>query len=172
MLIGRIRVREGRIVICNPYQQPTGLSETEGAGLVATAPDVIVAISAIADGIAHMRVNFSSEAPRAPAKTWQASQEAEFITTTGIMQLPDFTPIDDDMAPQLNLAFQGAGRYGIRAHGRSRRLSLATAARERGKSYMLAVWPIGTAGTGSGKGSAFPDVRAVSSLDRRLGEGS
>ncbi|RVX37922.1 hypothetical protein EDD27_0212 [Nonomuraea polychroma] len=66
------------------------------------------------------------------------------------MQLPDFIAIDDDPTPYLNLAYQGAGRYGVRVHGRSHRLSPTMVARERGESYMLAVWPIDTAGTGGG----------------------
>ncbi|MFI7705510.1 hypothetical protein [Nonomuraea sp. NPDC049480] len=151
LLIGQVRVREGHIVICNPYQQPDRLPEAEGNGLVATAPDMIMIISAVANDIAHIRVNFSPEAPRMPATTWQASQDAEFITTTGVMQLRDFIPNDDDVTPRFNIAWQGAGRYGIRVHGRSRRLSPEMAARERGESYMLAIWPIETAGIGESR---------------------
>ncbi|WP_084963233.1 hypothetical protein [Thermoactinospora rubra] len=61
-------------------------------------------------------------------------EEIEFVTTTGIMQLAGF-----HADAQPNLTFQGAGRYGLRVHGRRPRAARPNDPRE---GYLLVVWPI------------------------------
>jgi hypothetical protein len=45
---------------------------------------------------------------------------------------------DEEVPP--NLTFQGAGRYGLRVHGRAR--SRQALSNRPGESYLLVVWPI------------------------------
>jgi hypothetical protein len=135
---------EHRLRVDNPHQD-TAPAPDLPAGLVAAAPDSLVIRTLRRRGRVDVHVNWQPSPPRMEAQGWEESEEIEFVTTTGIMQVATMTT-DDDRRP--NLTYQGAGRYGLRIHGRTRdraqgrdggqgRLS-----NRPGESYLLVVWPV------------------------------
>ncbi|UBU12472.1 Lsr2 family protein [Nonomuraea gerenzanensis] len=126
---------EHRLRVVNPFQD-TAPAPDLPAGLVAAAPDSLVIHTLNRRGTVDVHLNWRPSALQAEARGWEESEEIEFVTTTGIMQVASLSP-DDGQRP--NLTCQGAGRYGLRVHGRSRGRHLSNRPRE---SYLLVVWPI------------------------------
>ncbi|GAA2211350.1 hypothetical protein GCM10009850_068090 [Nonomuraea monospora] len=126
---------EHRLRVVNPFQDTAPAPELP-AGLVAAAPDSLVIRTLKRRGTVDVLINWQPSAPRFPAEGWEEAEEVEFVTTTGVMQVVNLSP-DGDQRP--NLTYQGAGRYGLRVHGRSRGRRLSNRPRE---SYLLVVWPI------------------------------
>ncbi|TYB62799.1 hypothetical protein FXF51_25635 [Nonomuraea sp. PA05] len=131
-----VAVADGhRLRVVNPFQDTASVPELP-AGLVATAPDSLVIRTLKRRGTVDVLINWQPTAPRFPAESWEESEEVEFVTTTGVMQVVSMSS-DEDQRP--NLTYQGAGRYGLRVHGRARGGRLSNRPRE---SYLLVVWPI------------------------------
>jgi hypothetical protein len=89
-------------------------------------------------GVVGVHVRWDSSGSRGPVSRWEEAEEIEFVTTTGIMQIKGMQARDG--APPPNLTYQGAGRYGLRVHGRARPGSGLS--NRPGESYLLVVWPI------------------------------
>ncbi|MEV0589762.1 hypothetical protein [Nonomuraea sp. NPDC050310] len=136
-VMGSAQASEHRLRIANPYQEPA-VEPALPEGLVAAAADAVVIRTLKGRGVVGVHVRWDSSRPRRPGSGWEEEQETEFVTTTGIMQIAGMHTHDG--APPPNLTYQGAGRYGLRVHGRARpggRLS-----NRPGESYLLVVWPI------------------------------
>ncbi|MFI6788352.1 hypothetical protein ACIBG4_13580 [Nonomuraea sp. NPDC050383] len=149
---GVVPVVDHRVRIVNPFQDvaaPPPLPD----GLVAAAPDSLLIRTEKRRGVVGMHVTWQPAAPRTPVRGWEQYEEIEFVTTTGVMRVQGLTAEDGG---ETNLTPQGAGRYGLRVHGRARdadRLSNRLSNRP-GESYLLVVWPVAL-----GKGTQpFMDV--------------
>ncbi|WP_433435024.1 hypothetical protein [Nonomuraea sp. CA-141351] len=133
---GVARVADHKVRIVNPFQDvavPPPLPD----GLVAAAPDSLLIRTEKRMGLVDLHVTWRPAAPQAAVRRWEQNEEIEFVTTTGVMCIPGLTSGD---GAEPNLTFQGAGRYGLRVHGRSRDGDrLSNRPRE---SYLLVVWPI------------------------------
>ncbi|GAA4974074.1 hypothetical protein GCM10023334_099840 [Nonomuraea thailandensis] len=136
-VMGTARAIEHRLRIVNPYQEPTtGPALPEG--LVAAAPDVVVIRTLKGRGAVGVHVRWDLSGARGPVSRWEKVEEIEFVTTTGIMQIEGMQTRDG--SPPPNLTYQGAGRYGLRVHGRAR--PGGGLSNRPGESYLLVVWPI------------------------------
>ncbi|GAA3601350.1 hypothetical protein GCM10022419_101970 [Nonomuraea rosea] len=123
-----------RLRIVNPYQDTAAVPPLPG-GLVAAAPDSVAIRTVKRRGVVGVHVRWELAGPRSPMSGWEEVEEIEFVTTTGVMHFPGASA---ERRP--NLTFQGAGRYGLRVHGRARpREPLGNRPRE---SYLLVIWPI------------------------------
>ncbi|MFI7618197.1 hypothetical protein ACIBP6_43955 [Nonomuraea terrae] len=125
-----------RLRIVNPYQD-TAPAPDLPSGLVAAAPDSVVVRTLKERGRVGVHLRWEPAAPRLAVMGWEETAEIEFVTTTGVMRLPGLWPDDDRPA---DLTYQGAGRYGLRVHGRAQRGERLS--NRPGESYLLIVWPV------------------------------
>ncbi|MFD9942650.1 hypothetical protein ACFWYW_23220 [Nonomuraea sp. NPDC059023] len=135
---GSAGAAEHRLRIVNPYQEPAA-GPALPEGLVAAAPDAVVIRTLKNRGAVGVHVRWDASRPREPISSrWEETEEIEFVTTTGIMQIEGMHTRDETPSP--NLTYQGTGRYGLRVHGRAR--PGAGLSNRPGESYLLVVWPI------------------------------
>ncbi|MFI7460692.1 hypothetical protein [Nonomuraea sp. NPDC049646] len=122
-----------RIRIVNPFQD-TAVPPPLPDGLVAAAPDSLLIRTDKRAGRVGLHVNWQDGPPVAAARGWEESEEVEFVTTTGVMRVQGVADEPIDLTPQ------GAGRYGLRVHGRRRDRSAPS--NQPSEAYLLVVWPI------------------------------
>ncbi|MGP3957357.1 hypothetical protein ACTWPT_15255 [Nonomuraea sp. 3N208] len=136
-VLGMARASEHRLRIANPYQTPAA-EPALPEGLVGAVPDAVVIRTLKGRGMVGVHVRWEQSGAGRPVSRWEEAEEIEFVTTTGIMRVEGMSTYHDEEPP--NLTYQGAGRYGLRVHGRSRRGERPS--NRPGESYLLVVWPI------------------------------
>lgn len=137
-VLGTARATEHRLRIAHPYREAAASGPALPQGLVAAAPDAVIIRTLKGRGAVGVHVRWASSGSRGPVSRWEEAEEIEFVTTTGIMQIEGMRTRDG--APAPNLTYQGAGRYGLRVHGRAR--PGGELSNRPGESYLLVVWPI------------------------------
>ncbi|GAA4090700.1 hypothetical protein [Nonomuraea soli] len=104
--------RDHLVRITNPFQEPAS-TPAMPPGLAAAVPDCVVIRTLRATGPVNLWADWQQDPWQLRRSAWPESEELEFVTTTGIMR-----PLGAEF--ELNLTFQGAGRYALRVYGRQR----------------------------------------------------
>ncbi|WP_214318384.1 hypothetical protein [Nonomuraea sediminis] len=139
-LRGTVEVADHRFRIVNPFQD-TAESPPLPQDLVSALPDSLLVRTLGKGGRVGIWISWVAGPTEVPT-SWESFQEIEFVTRTGVMHVEGLITTDQE---RPNVTPQGAGRYGLRVHGRKRRNPAGNAPRE---SYRLEVWPVSLGFTG------------------------
>ncbi|MFI9589100.1 hypothetical protein [Nonomuraea sp. NPDC052265] len=134
-----VHVTYHQILVGEPGRDHPG---TVPNGLTASAPGAAVIRTGIHTGVVDVTVRLAGTAQPPDPEGWEESEEVEFVTTTGVMRVQGVADEPIDLTPQ------GAGRYGLRVHGRRR--DRRTPSNQPSEVYLLVVWPVALGAAAAG----------------------